>query len=213
LYAYKPEYSHTIEAGIKNILFNERVHLNFTVFVTGVNDVQVPTLVLPDAITVTKNTGKLSSKGAELELMATPVKGLHVDYNFGYTNATYTALKVSQNGTSVDLSGNKQLFTPDVTSMLAIQYAYTIGKNKNTKLLTRFEWRYLGNQYFDLTNKIMQGSYSLINLRMGVTTKYFDLFLWNRNAGNIKYIAYAYDFGGIHLGDPSTFGTTLSLKL
>lgn len=42
----------------------------------------MPTLLLPDAVTVTKNAGKLTSKGIELELAATPVKGLQVIYNF-----------------------------------------------------------------------------------------------------------------------------------
>ena len=62
LYPYKPEYSNNIEAGIKNSFFNDRLQLNITAFYTLVNDAQVPTLILPEAITVTKNTGKLKAK-------------------------------------------------------------------------------------------------------------------------------------------------------
>jgi iron complex outermembrane receptor protein len=213
LYPYKPEYSNNFEAGIKNTFFNDRLRLNLAVFATGVTDAQVPTLILPDAITVTKNTGKLSSKGAELELSAAPVKGLQVDYNFGYTDAKYTSLNVSQNGASVDLNGKKQIFTPDVTSMLAIQYSHNIGTKQGLKFITRLEWIHLGTEYFDLANTIKQSPYSLVNLRVGISSKHFDLFLWSRNTGNKKYIAYAYDFGAVHLGDPETYGTTLSIKL
>ena len=213
LYPYKPEYSNNFEAGIKNTFFNDRLHLNLAVFVTGVTDAQVPTLILPDAITVTKNTGKLSSKGAEIELSAAPVKGLQVDYNFGYTDAKYTSLHVSQNGTSVDLNGKKQIFTPDVTSILAVQYSHNIGKKQGLKLITRLEWIHLGTEYFDLANTIKQSPYSLVNLRVGISSKHFDLFLWSRNTGNKKYIAYAYDFGAVHLGDPSTYGATFLIKL
>lgn len=212
LYPYKPEYSNNFEAGTKNTFFNDRLRLNIAVFLTLVNDAQVPTLILPDAITVTKNTGKLSSKGAELELSAAPLKGLQVDYNFGYTDAKYTSLKVSQNGQSVDLNGKKQIFTPDITSMLALQYSYNLGASQHTKLITRVEWLQLGTEYFDLANSIKQSPYGLINLRMGVSTKCFDLFLWSRNTGDKKYIAYAYDFGAVHLGDPATYGATLLIK-
>ncbi|KAA9038187.1 TonB-dependent receptor [Ginsengibacter hankyongi] len=212
LYSYKPEYSNNFEAGIKNTLFNDRLRLNIAVFLTHVNDAQVPTLILPDAITVTKNTGKLSSKGADLELSAAPLKGLQFDYDFGYTDAKYTSLKVSQNGQSVDLNGKKQIFTPDITSMLALQYNYSLAASKQTKLIARVEWLHLGTEYFDLANTIKQSPYSLINLRVGVSSKYCDLFLWSRNTSDKKYIAYAYDFGAVHLGDPATYGATLSYK-
>ena len=213
LYPYKPEYSNNFEAGIKNTFFKDRVRLNLAVFYTRVNDAQVPTLILPDAITVTKNTGKLSSKGAELELSATPLKGLQFNYNFGYTDAKYTSLKISQNGSSVDLNGKKQIFTPDITSMLAVQYNYAFESKQRLQLIARGEWMQLGTEYFDLANTIKQTPYSLFNFRAGISSKHFDLFLWSRNTGDKKYIAYAYDFGAVHLGDPATYGATLLVKL
>ena len=213
LYPYKPEYSNNFEAGIKNTFFRDRLRMNIAVFYTRVTDAQVPTLILPDAITVTKNTGKLSSKGAELELSATPLKGLQFNYNFGYTDAKYTSLKISQNGSSVDLNGKKQIFTPDITSMLAVQYNYAFESKQRLQLIARGEWMQLGTEYFDLANTIKQTPYSLFNFRAGVSSKHFDLFLWSRNTGDKKYIAYAYDFGAVHLGDPATYGTTLLVKL
>ncbi len=213
LYPYKPEYSNNFEAGIKNIFFKDRVRMNVTIFYTRVTDAQVPTLILPDAITVTKNTGRLSSKGAELELSATPLRGLQFNYNFGYTDAKYTSLKISQNGSSVDLNGKKQIFTPDITSMLAVQYNYAFESKQRLQLIARGEWLQLGTEYFDLANTIKQTPYSLFNFQAGVSSKHFDLFLWSRNTGNKKYIAYAYDFGAVHLGDPATYGTTLLIKL
>jgi iron complex outermembrane receptor protein len=212
LYPYKPEYSNNIEAGIKNNFFQNRLHLNVTLFYTRVADAQVPTLILPDAITVTKNTGKLTSKGAELELSATPAKGLQVDYNFGYTDATYHTLKVSQNGSVVDLNGRKQIFTPGSTSMTAIQYSFLISSTHDIKVAARGEWFCLGKEYFDLANTISQNPYSLFNARVGIISKYVDVFFWGRNISNKKYIAYAYDFGAIHLGDPKTLGITVAAK-
>jgi len=212
LYPYKPEYSNNIEAGIKNSFFNDKLQLNLTAFYTHVTDAQVPTLILPDAITVTKNTGKLNSKGAELELAATPVKGLQLNYNFGYTDAKYKSLKISQNGEAVDLNGKKQIFTPDVTSLLAAQYAYTISKKQQLSFVVRGEWSYIGDTYFDLANTIKQSAYSLLNTRVGFSTRHVDLFFWMQNITGKKYIAYAYDFGAVHLGDPKTYGVTLRVN-
>ncbi|MDQ6902393.1 MAG: TonB-dependent receptor [Bacteroidota bacterium] len=211
LYPYKPEYSNNFEAGMKNNFLQDRLRVNLAVFYTRVTDAQVPTLILPEAITVTKNTGKLSSKGAEIEVTANPFKGLFLNYNFGYTDAKYTSLKVSQNGGAVNLDGKKQIFSPDVTSMLSAQYNYDLG-SKGLQLITRAEWLYLGNEYFDLANTIKQKPYSLINFRVGVSAKHIDLFLWSRNTFNKRYIAYAYDFGAVHLGDPATFGASLMYK-
>ncbi len=210
LYPYKPEFSNNIEAGIKNNLLNNRLRLNITAFFTTVTDAQVPTLILPDAVTITKNAGKLTSKGIELELAATPLKGLEIDYNFGYTDAKYKNLKLSQSGSNADLDGKRQLFTPESTSLLALQYSYAFGKNKKVKLVARGEWFYLGQQYFDLVNNIRQPDYSLFNVRFGVATKYVSLMFWGRNLADKKHIAYAYDFGAVHLADPKTYGLTLS---
>lgn len=213
LYPYKPEYSNNIEAGIKNSFLHDKLQLNVTAFYTHVTDAQVPTLILPDAITVTKNTGKLNSKGAELEFAATPVKGLQLNYNFGYTDAKYKSLKISQNGEAVDLNGKKQIFTPDVTSLLAAQYAYTLSKKQQLSFVVRGEWSYIGDTYFDLANTIKQSAYSLLNTRVGFSTKHVDLFFWMQNITGKKYIAYAYDFGAVHLGDPKTYGVTMHVNL
>ena len=212
LYPYKPEYSNNLEIGIKNNFFDNRLRLNMAFFLTQVTDVQVPTLILPDAITITRNAGKLNSKGAELELATTPVKGLEIEYNFGFTDATYKTLKLSQNGASVDLAGKKQVFTPDITSMLAAQYSFSLSTRKQLKLVLRGEWMHLGEQYFDLSNNISQDAYSLLNVRVGISARFGELMFWGRNLADTRYIAYAYDFGAIHIGNPVTYGVTMRAR-
>jgi len=210
LYAYKPEYSNNIEIGSKNSFLNNRLRVNLALFYSQITDAQVPTLVLPDAITVIKNAGRLNSKGLELELAAIPVKGLEANYSFGYTHATYDALSLSQNGGTTDLAGKRQIFTPDFTSMLALQYGYTFAGKAVLRLVIRGEWIELGKQYFDLANSIEQSPYSLFNARIGISGKYFGIYVWGRNLSDKTYISYAYDFGAVHLGNPRTFGVTLT---
>jgi iron complex outermembrane recepter protein len=213
LYPYKPEYSNNIEIGSKNSFLNNSLRLNLALFYSRITNAQVPSLILPDAITIIKNAGQLSSEGGELELAATLIRGLEANYNFGYTHATYDALSLSQNGGSTDLSGKRQIFTPDVTSMLALQYSIPLEKKSSLQLVIRGEWMYLGNQYFDLANSIQQSPYSLLNTRIGISAKHWGFYLWGRNLADKTYISYAYDFGAVHLGNPRTVGVTLTAKL
>ncbi|PWS26897.1 hypothetical protein DHW03_12790 [Pedobacter yonginense] len=212
LVSYKPEYSNNFEIGSKNTFLNNLLTLNVSAFYIRLTDAQVPVLILPDAVTVTRNAGKLTSKGLEAELSAKPFKGFNVDYNFGYTDAKYTSLQLPQNGAIANLDGNRQLYTPNLTSMLALQYSYEVDKTSKLNLVARGEWAFTGNQFYDLGNNIQQKGYNLYNAKIGVTQKHFDLFLWGRNLGNRTYIDYAYDFGAAHLGNPKTYGVSLMVR-
>ncbi|RYY60264.1 MAG: TonB-dependent receptor [Chitinophagaceae bacterium] len=209
LFGYKPEYSDNIEFGTRNTLFDKRVQLDVNLFYTIVSDVQVPTLVLPEAVTVTRNAGRLESRGVELALDALVIKGLTLNYNFGYTRARYTRLDISQSGSSVDLKGNRQVFTPDYTSMLALQYSLTLDQRSKLSFSIRGEWVAIGETRFDFANQIRQSPYQLFNARAGFSLAGIELMGWMRNLGDKKYISYAYEFGAVHLGDPQTFGVTL----
>ena len=175
-------------------------------------DAQVPTLVLPDAVTITKNTGKLTSKGLELESHAL-LNGFQLDYNLGYTDANFKDLKLAQYGSEVDLAGKKQIFTPDVTSMFAAQYGTTISKKNQLKITFRGEWKYIGKQYFDLGNNLSQNSYNLLNSSVSISAPKWSLKFWGRNLTNKNYVGYGYDFGAVRLGDPKTYGITLGIKM
>lgn len=209
LLSYKPEYSNNLELGWKNSLLDGKMILNLCSFITFVNNVQTPTLILPDAITIIKNSGKLISKGIESDIEWLASKSLQFSYHGGITDAKFEQL-VLKNGEN--LKGNRQIFTPAYTSFLAAQYHVTLIPKSNLRFNLRGEWQQLGKQYFDLKNTISQDAYGLFNLKTGVYNKSYSLQFWVRNAFNKKYISYAYDFGGIHLGNPRTIGLTLGLK-
>ena len=210
LYAYKPEFSNNIELGFKSDWYNNRLKLHAAAFFVAVKDAQVPTLVLPEAITITRNAGKLTSFGLETELDATPVKGLETGWRFGYTHARYTTLNVPSNGTEINLEGMRQVFTPDFTSLVYLQFTQPL--NQSLSIQARGEWVYLGQQYFDLKNTIGQDPYSVFNIRAGVGYKKLEAVFWMRNITDKRYIDYAYDFGAVHLANPQTLGVTVSAR-
>lgn len=209
--SYKPEYSNNYEAGSKNTFLNNRLRVNVTAFYTRLADAQIPTLLLPQAITVTQNAGKLNSKGVEAEISASPLKGLEFEGSLGYTDAKYTDLKLADDGQVLELDGNRQIFTPGTTAMLALQYSYELGGLHKFKLIARGEWLRSGKQYFDLKNLHQQEAYNLLNARIGLSAKTFDLFFWGKNLDNKTYVDYAYDFGAAHLGNPRIYGASLGI--
>jgi iron complex outermembrane receptor protein len=198
LMGYIPEHSNNFEAGIKNTFLNNTLKLNISLFYINIKDAQVPTLVLPDAITIIKNTGILNSKGVEAEIMYTPAKGVMIQYNGGITNAI------------IEATGKRPLFTPDNSNAIAIQYSKTI--NAKVSGFIRSETKFIGNTYFDSSNEIKQSPYCINNFSMGINKNKVSIVLWSKNILNQKYISYAYDFGAVHLGDPATYGISISSK-
>ena len=210
LVGYLPEYSNNFETGIKNNWLNNKLIVNIALFYTKITDAQVPSLVLPDAITITKNTGQLTSKGIEAEIFAIPAKGLLLQYSFGTTNARFDKLDIASQGSTVNLAGKRPIFSPNATSLLAAQYSYAL--NAKLKIMTRAEWKYIGTTYFDLANTIEQTPYHLLNAKTGIETEKIAFYFWAKNLAGTKYISYGYDFGAVHLGDPAIWGSSLSFK-
>ncbi len=208
-FEFLPEYSNNFEVGSKSVFFNNRLSLNAAAYLIKVNNAQVPMLIMPLGLTVTQNTGELTSKGIEVEAQAVVTKNFRVGYTFAYTHARYDNLLMEDDETNTQFEGNRPLFTPDFTSNLTAQYEYPV--SDDLKLNAGVDWRIIGKQFFDLKNQISQDSYGMLNARIGASYKKYSLSVWGQNLNDKKYIAYAYNFGGIHLGKPLSFGATLQV--
>ena len=209
LYVFNPEYSTNIELGSKNEFFEKKLQLNITAFYSRISEVQVPTLILPEAVTIVRNTGLLNNKGIELEITGLFRKNFQLNYNLGYTNAQYKKLNISQNSIEVDYKGKRQIFSPAITSYLGIQYKIKANFSKPMYFVLYSGWKYIGKQFFDLANTIYQTPYHVLDTHIGIECKRFSVTFWSMNLSNSRYISYAYDFGGTRLSAPRTFGITV----
>lgn len=208
LYIYKPEYSNNMELGWK---YNTRlVNINASLFYTLLNDAQVPTLILPDAVTVTRNTGRLNISGFDAEVKTIPVKNLEIEGSLGYAHSRYKNLKYASNGESLNLDGKRQVFSPEWTGFMGASYAIPLKNNLEINLGAQL--RYIGKQYFNFTNTIEQSDYSLLSAQAGISFKKYGIRFWAKNIAQKRYIAYAYDFGAVHLGNPRTYGLSVSAR-
>lgn len=212
LFEYDPEFSNNFEIGVKNYFNEHRIRWNVTAFYSGISDVQVPALVLPDAIVITSNAGDVTSYGLESEFTALLGRNLTFDWNFGYTNASYDDLVLPGDEGETDYSGNNQIFTPEYTSLVALEYTPDFFNHQTMKWLVRGEWQAFGEQFFNLENTISQEAFSLFNAKVGVTNKSWEASIWARNIADEIYIDYAYNFGASHLGNPATVGVDLLFR-
>lgn len=208
---YDPEYSNNIELGLKNELLDKRLRWNLSAFYSRVQDIQVPQLILPDAIVLTRNEGNLRSMGIESELTALLGTDFSLGWNAGMTDAVFTELLLAGEGDNENLEGNKQLFTPDFTSHLVLQYQKALGTSGTYRLMARAEWLWMGTTYFDLQNSLRQDPYHLAHGRVGVQRDGLSLAFWARNLLDTQYVDYAYNFGAAHLGEPATIGFSARL--
>jgi iron complex outermembrane receptor protein len=211
---YDAEYTSNFEAGVKVASRDERVRANFTLFLIKWTDGQVSTYDFSTFTATTLNTGRATSKGAEIEFSSIPAKNLQVDWNFGVVDAQYDSLNLSLNPNApLLLNGNKLVYTPVFTSTPVVQYDVPLGKGNQLSL--RGEWRWIGKQYFDLENKIPQKAYSLINARAAFQLKDWEIAVWSKNLNDARYFSYATSFGGtqVLLAYPRTFGVTVTTRL
>jgi iron complex outermembrane receptor protein len=210
LLSYDPESSNHIELGWRSTFAENRIRTYFALFQSGINNAQVPTLILPDAITVTRNAGIIRSRGFEAETEWKAARGLSFSWRYAQTSSTYRTLRLAKNGQEVNLDGNRQIMTPSHTSMLVGDYTIPMGRKKRYSFDFRAEWRHTGTIYFDLANEMKQDPVGLMNLRAGIRGKKYAIHGWVRNLTGAFYNDYGYDFGAVHPGDPRTWGVTLS---
>src|SRR5690606_16755077 len=176
LLPFDPEFSNNWEVGSKNFFFDQRLQLDVAAFYTNVSNVQVPTLILPDAITVTENTGRMASYGAEVEAAARVVRNLTLWGSAAFTHAEYTDFNtVDGDGNSVQLKGNRPVYTPDWTGFLGAQYVIPLQQRGQQQLQLGVYGKFIGQQYFVVDNTIGQKGYSLLNANISYSLHGYEL--------------------------------------
>ena len=154
--------------------------------------------------------------GAELELAARPIRQVRISGGISLLN---TKVKEGTLG-GQSIVGNSIVNAPKYNGTLAIDW--DIVQANWGIISTRMDGNYLSKQYFDLENRptASQGGYGLLNARLGWKTSNGNagVDLWMRNIANTFYTTDKIDllsgFGFIYnrVGDPRTFGATLTIK-
>jgi iron complex outermembrane receptor protein len=215
---FQPEKVWSYEVGAKSEWLDRRLRVNLTGFLYHYSDLQVQVLLAPGSLSI-KNAANASNKGVELEVAATPVKGLELTANAAYLDAKYSSFPdapAPRGAGTADASGNFLIQAPPWTGNLAAQYSVPVGDGDLTFL--RAEYSYIGKQFFEPTNSVnqMQTGYGLVNLSAGYATgeNKWQVTAWVHNLADKEYVLATVagpPYAGV-VGAPRTFGVTVRHK-
>ena len=185
--AFDPEYLWNYEAGLKTQWFDKKLTLNSSIYYIDWKDQQVSSLVGANIVQIV-NAGRSHSKGIELEADWQPIEGLDLSGYLGIISGEYDTFIGS---TGKNLAGNKLVNTPSTTAGVAGQYRWAL-QSLPFDAFMRAEYHFIGDQYFDVDNKLEQEGYGLVNLRVGVEKNGFSSTLFVKNLFDKDYRAFGY---------------------
>lgn len=229
VYFVQPERLDSLEGGFKTRFFNDRLQLNGAGFHYDYHNQQVQEVVGGVAY-----LRSLSGKeyGAELELLARPVRDLTLRGSIGYLDSHYNQANPLLSGVSV--AGNRLPFASKIT--LDGGGDLTVGRIAGGELVLSGEISYKSKFFFDpfndnlrpnptglygptnKTNMIQSPGYALVNGRFSYISKRLTIGVWAKNILNKEYFPFGYDtaaaFGSVLLspGTPRTYGADATFK-
>lgn len=94
---FKPEHANQLEAGVKFELIEGKLNGTLSYYDIKVKD-RVRTVTGTDGNSYSVQDGTQNSKGFEADLIANPIKGMHIILGYGYNDSKYTKAEASING-------------------------------------------------------------------------------------------------------------------
>lgn len=214
---YEPEFSWNYELGVKSTWLDDRLKANLTAFYINWEDQQLFTAVDINTFNFgVDNIGESTSQGMELEINYLPAKGFDLIANIGYLDTKITDFEVvGFAGETVNNNGNQQGYSPEWNGNFSANYEKRLG-SKTTAFLG-FDYIFQSEMFFDPENIVRQDAYGIINSRIGVTHRGFEVSLWGKNITDEVYFSYGYSVGAgvasfASYGLPATYGFTTTYK-
>ncbi len=177
------------ETGLKTTLLDDRMQLALNAFYTEYDDYQDAAFVSQQFIV--GNAEKAELKGAEAE--ATMVLGEHVtaDAGISYADFTYDEYTNGQcypgrtptnpaNGTC-NLDGEHPINAPEWTTHLGLMYQTDVQWGE-VYARTDWSWSDNYNTSYSADPRLVQDSYSWLNLRLGTRWDRYEAVVWMDNA-------------------------------
>lgn len=203
---FQPEHLTNFEAGFKTEWLDRRLIFNGAVYLTKVNNYQFFFVDAASASQIIANIEKAEIKGFELEAQATLAPGLNLTAAIG-TADTSIEKSLLFPGTK----GNKTPRAVPFSASSGLQYRRQL--TADFEGLARIDWQHYGKKYWGADNLAVQGSYNIVNARLGVEKGGLGLYVWGKNLSNAKYYTEYFqskysgldiDFG--KLGQPRAYG-------
>lgn len=208
--SYDPEYSWNYEVGTSINLLNNLLTVSADLFYIDWRHMQI-TSTIQGVGNITTNAGHTDSKGAELNIVARPVKGLQLTANYGYTYARFLSYVKSE---TVNYTNNRLPMVPNHT--LSVDANYTINPTGwLDRVMFNVGLRGLGRIYWAEDNVVSQDFYTTLNAKVALTKGIVTWEFWGKNLTDTNYMAYGFKSSSgnyAQAGKPLMFGTTIELN-
>ncbi|MFN2288778.1 MAG: TonB-dependent receptor [Chromatocurvus sp.] len=180
LLPFDEELAVSYELGIKSEWLDRRLVFNAAVFYTDWEDVQVNAVFVPPPPQVgqvgyTANAGKARVPGAEFDFAWRASASLDIRGGYSYTPARIKdALETRLAGTDVDLSGYRRMpYSSDHNANLSATWTRDFGNQMSG--FVQADARYRSTQYATIGELAETGDRTVVDLRVGVTTRHWDV--------------------------------------
>jgi outer membrane receptor protein involved in Fe transport len=203
---FKRERVWSNEIGLRTTCLDHRLEFRGAAFLNRVEDYQVERPAVGPDITVF-NAPLVLSWGGELEIEATPVKGLRARAGLGYTWSQFR--EYNDPFTGVSYRGNRTPFSPEFTATLEARYNFR-------GMFAQVEVVASGETFYDEANtpSMREGPHTQFNVRVGYETERFRISAFCENVGDARYFTQKITYAGVGTpAPPRTFGATFTLKL
>ena len=171
---FNPEQLKSYEAGIKSDLFDRKLRVNGSVFLSKYSDLQLtlsncPQFPPASPCAVVSNAGNAEMKGVELEAVLRPAAGLSIDAAFSYLDFRYTYLNPDAGGPTRPAGpqyGMRPAYVPKTKWSLGMQYEAGLGDlgSLTPRVDVSYQGELFANGFNAATNRI--DSYELVNARL-----------------------------------------------
>jgi iron complex outermembrane receptor protein len=201
--SYDEEVSWNYEAGLKTAWLDNRLIANVAMFHTDWEDIQVNSHVPGGNVSdyYIENGGKARSQGSEIELTVKPLKGLDLFGGVGLVDAEYRA---GSHSADMDVGGNDLPFAPRFNWHAGSEYTEELAAHRRT--FARIEVVGTGRYYYDPSNLESQGSYELVNAKLGLVAGAWRVEGWVKNLLDRDYVPLAIPYGQDAQGNPFYIG-------
>ena len=193
LQAFAPETIWSYEVGMRADWMDGRLRTNVTAFYSDLEDLQT-TAATPDGQFLTTNAGGLEVPGIEAEITALPTDNWQIFAALGWQSAEYQDLPggcVTPNASLAAYDANCNIADPKRSP----HQTYTVGTSADFNIgsLTvtpNVMARYIGAQYSATRNQGYDGSVTLINagVKLSTADSQWELNLECKNCGDKAYV-------------------------
>jgi len=210
---YKDETVNAYEAGLKTELLHRALRANLAAFYYDYQNLQVYTTVIDGFITrqLFTNASAARMYGGELELEATPARGLTISMNAAYLNATYRNFVSA----GASYSGNTLPSAPKISVQTAVDYTQPVSFGA---IVANVSASYRSKVFFDTANtpRLSDQARVYVDGRFGLqlARNKLEIGVWGKNIfgetniSDITPIA-SLGFDVVSVGPPRTYGLYL----